>query len=63
MDLILSIIGGAIAGYFVYRLIVMIYFAVEAGIKQANYLEREFGSDITAAIRYQLTGKSGRDNG
>jgi len=57
MDLVLSILIGAFVGYLIYRAIVMIYYATRAGIEQANYLEREFGADIAAAIRYQLTGK------
>ena len=61
MDIFLSILAGAFLGYVIYRLIVVLYYAIKAGIRQANYLEREFGADFTAAARYQFTGKDPRN--
>lgn len=45
-----------------YKGLVMVYEAVSLGLRQADFLEQEFGTDLAGAARYQFLGKwSGKD--
>lgn len=48
------IVFACYAGYRVGRIIID---AVKLGIRQADYLEREFGADVLGAARHQFGGK------
>jgi hypothetical protein len=63
MTLINLFIAGCFA-WFGYKLICLAIEACKVAIRQANDLEKQFGTDIGAALRFQLgLGQKDKDNG
>lgn len=46
-----------------YKLPVMAFEALLMGLRQAEFLENEFGTDLAGAARYQFLGKWGSKDG
>lgn len=57
MALIFYAIILGLLGFVIYRLGVLVFHAVKIGIKQANDLENQFGSDVVGAAKYTFLGK------
>lgn len=61
MTLLNLFIAGFLA-WFAYKLICLAIEAIKLAVRQADHLEKQFGPDVGAALRYQL-GLGRKDNG
>ena len=44
-----------------YKGLIAAFDALQMGLRQADFLEQEFGTDLAGAARYQFLGKWGED--
>lgn len=62
--LLINLIVLALIIWFAYKLIRMVFEAVKIAVKQANYLEQQFGPDVVGAAKFVIAGsKRQHDDG